>query len=49
MTTMASQKNAPNWSDVKVKLANFDRTGLIGLIQDLHAANKDNQAFLHVQ
>lgn len=23
------QKNAPGWSDVKAKLANFDRTGLI--------------------
>jgi hypothetical protein len=46
---MASQKNAPSWSDVKTKLADFDRTGLIGLIQDLYAANKDNQAFLHAR
>ena len=46
---MASQKNAPSWSDVKAKLVDFDRTGLIGLIQDLYAANKDNQAFLHAR
>ncbi|HVK94917.1 MAG TPA: hypothetical protein VM571_09340 [Noviherbaspirillum sp.] len=46
---MASQKNAPNWSDVKAKLADFDRTGLIGLIHDLYAANKDNQTFLHAR
>lgn len=46
---MASKKNAPSWGDVKVKLADFDRTGLIGLIQDLYAANKDNQAFLHAR
>jgi hypothetical protein len=47
MTT--KKKNAPSWSDVKTKLADFDRTGLIGLIQDLYAANKDNQAFLHAR
>lgn len=46
---MASQKNAPSWSDVKARLVNFDGTGLIGLIQDLYAPNKDNQAFLHAQ
>jgi hypothetical protein len=46
---MTSQKNAPSWSDVQVKLANFDRTDRIGLIQDLYAINKDNQAFLHAQ
>ncbi|MGB9578479.1 MAG: hypothetical protein ACPL3S_04340, partial [Halothiobacillaceae bacterium] len=29
--------------------ADFDRAGLIGLVQDLYAANKDNQAFLHAR
>lgn len=46
---MTTQKNAPSWSDVKTKLTDFDRAGLIGLIQDLYSANKDNQAFLHAR
>jgi hypothetical protein len=46
---MAIKKKAPGWSDVKNKLANFDRSGLIGLVQDLYAASKDNQAFLHAR
>lgn len=45
----ASKKSAPSWSDVKAKLADFDRAGLIGLVQDLYAAGKDNQAFLHAR
>ena len=39
----------PSWTDVKAKLASFDRLGLQGLIQDLYAAHKDNQAFLHTR
>lgn len=35
------------WSQVKAKLTDFDRAGLIGLLQDLYAASKENQAFLH--
>jgi len=46
---MATKKSAPSWSDVKAKLADFDRAGLIGLVQDLYAASKDNQAFLHAR
>lgn len=46
---MATKKNSPSWSDVKAKLADFDRAGLIGLVQDLYAASKDNQAFLHAR
>ena len=34
---------------MKVKLASFDRLGLLGLIQDLYAAHKDNQTFLHAR
>jgi hypothetical protein len=41
------KKTTPSWTDVKDKLADFDRAGLIGLVQDLYAASKDNQAFLH--
>lgn len=44
-----SKKTQPTWTDVKVKLADFDRAGLLGLIQNLYAASKDNQAFLHAR
>ncbi|MDO8369799.1 MAG: hypothetical protein Q7S71_03675, partial [Candidatus Nitrotoga sp.] len=46
---MTTKKTTPSWSDVKTKLADFDRTGLLGLLQDLYAANKDNQIFLHAR
>jgi len=46
---VATKKSAPVWSDVKTKLGDFDRAGLIGLVQDLYAASKDNQAFLHTR
>jgi hypothetical protein len=46
---MANKKSSPTWSDVKTKLADFERAGLIGLVQDLYAASKDNQAFLHTR
>lgn len=46
---MATKKAAPSWSDVKAQLAAFDRAGLLGLVQDLYAASKDNQAFLHAR
>lgn len=39
----------PSWTNVKAELANFDRPGLLGLIQDLYAAHKDNQTFLHTR
>ncbi|MDQ1472107.1 MAG: hypothetical protein QOJ99_3587 [Bryobacterales bacterium] len=34
---------------MKAELAGFDKLGLMGLIQDLYAADKDNQAFLHTR
>lgn len=46
---MATKKSTTSWIDVKVKLAEFDRAGLLGLVQDLYAASKDNQAFLHTR
>lgn len=46
---MATKKNTPSWSDVKAKLADFDRAGLLALVQDLYAASKDNQIFLHAR
>ena len=45
MATKKTTKSTPSWSDVKTKLADFDRAGLMGLVQDLYAASKDNQAF----
>ncbi|MFA7666497.1 MAG: hypothetical protein WCY32_10290 [Burkholderiaceae bacterium] len=42
-------RSKPTWSDVKGNLAELDRQGLIGLVQDLYAASKDNQAFLHAR
>jgi hypothetical protein len=39
----------PTWTDVKAELASFDRLGLLGLIQDLYAAHKDSQTFLHAR
>src|SRR6266699_2029891 len=42
-------KPQPTWTDVKAKLASFDRRQLLGLVQDLYAAHKDNQIFLHAR
>lgn len=49
MATKKTTKANPGWSDVKAKLVDFDRAGLLGLVQDLYAASKDNKAFLHVR
>jgi hypothetical protein len=46
---MATKRTAPSWSDVKTSLAEFDRAGLLRLLQDLYAANKDSQTFLHAR
>ncbi len=37
------------WTDLKANLAGLDRLGLLGLIQDLYAAHKDNRTFLHAR
>jgi hypothetical protein len=47
MKTLKTKK--PSWNDVKAKLGEFDRAGLIRLIQDLYAASKDTQAFVHAR
>lgn len=49
MATKKPTKATPSWSDVKTKLVDFDRAGLLGLVQDLYAASKDNQALLHAR
>jgi hypothetical protein len=43
------EKKSPTWSEVKARLADFDRTSLLGLVKDLYGASKDNQAFLHAR
>ena len=42
-----SKAKKPVWRDVKQHLSTFDRTALIGLVQDLYKVNKTNQIFLH--
>src|ERR1700693_433051 len=36
-------------TDVKAKLASFDRVRLLGLVQNLYAAHPDNRTFLHTR
>jgi hypothetical protein len=43
------EKSSPTWIDVKASLQAFDRAGLLGLIQDLYAVSRDNEAFLHAR
>jgi hypothetical protein len=45
--TKGPSKSQSTWTDVKAKLADFDRAALLGLIQSLYRAHKDNQMFLH--
>lgn len=42
-------KAKPTWTDVKAKLGDFDRAGLVQLVADLYAFHKDNQAFMHAR
>ena len=43
------EKTLPSWKAVKAALQSFDRAGLLGLVQDLYAVDKDNRAFLHAR
>jgi len=47
--TKQQSKSQPTWTNVKAKLAAFDRPALLNLVHDLYAAHKDNQAFLHAR
>jgi len=49
VTKAGKTKRKPNWTDLKRRLSKVDRDGLLGLIQDLYAAGKDNKAFLHAR
>ena len=42
-------KSRPTWADVKTNLASFDRAALLGVLQDLYAADEANRAFLHTR
>jgi hypothetical protein len=46
--TPASRADS-TWSDVKVRLQELDRPGLLKVLQDLYATSKDNRAFLHAR
>ncbi len=50
-TVMARRRpgSQPTWTDVKAQLASYDRLGLLGLIQDLYAAHRDNRMFLQAR
>lgn len=49
MATKKTPITSARWSDVKSRLTELDRAGLIGLVQALYKFNKDNQAFLHTR
>jgi hypothetical protein len=42
-------KTEPTWKDVKAKLTNYNQAELLGLIQNLYAAQKENKTFLHAR
>lgn len=46
---MVTKKFSPSWSDVKAKLTEINRSGLLALVQDLYATSEDNQNFLHAR
>jgi hypothetical protein len=47
--TKRQSRSQPTWTDVKAKLADFDRAALLGLIHTLYTAHKENQAFIHAR
>ena len=49
MAVQRKPKSQPTWSDLKVKLGDFDRGALLGLVQDLYAASTENRNFLHAR
>lgn len=49
MSPTTPSRRRPGWSDIKTHIVGFDRAGLLGLVQDLYAASKDNQDFLHAR
>lgn len=45
----AARHSRPTWKDLKLRLQELNRSALLELIQDLYAANKDTQVFLHAR
>jgi hypothetical protein len=41
-----AKPRATTWNDLKAELAQFDCTGLLGLLKDLYALRPENRAFL---
>ena len=48
-TEKRATRTKPSWSDVKARLASFNRVELLALVQSLYVASRDNQAFLHAR
>ena len=44
-----SAKPPATWRNVKDALSSFDRSGLVGLLKDLHELSPENQSFLGVR
>jgi hypothetical protein len=42
-------KIRPTWRDVKAKVGEFERAGLLQLVAELYSFHKDNQSFLHAR
>ncbi len=49
MATPGKTNRASTWNDTKAMLVNFDRSGLVGLLKDLHALHPENRAFLQAR
>jgi hypothetical protein len=49
MANPSKRKTGPTWGDVKVRLGDIDRDGLVRLVADLYAASSDNRLFLHTR
>ena len=43
------QEGKATWIDLKRSRVGFDRAALLGLVHDLYAASRANQAFLHAR
>jgi hypothetical protein len=48
-TATKPPKKKPSWSDVKLAIADFEGSALIGLISDLYAYSTPNKDFLHAR
>jgi hypothetical protein len=49
MANPSKRKTGPTWGDLKARLGDIDRDGLVRLIADLYATSSDNRSFLHAR